>query len=104
MSETPARGSRLWWAQRRDWICVRADEVRKGDQLANHGTITISRKARQSDIWVDGKGVAHYPKTNGVPHPLSECWKWAAGKGYSGVSAVDSPMIVGRVRPPGGES
>ena len=92
--------SRLWWALRKDWICVPASQVRKGDQLANHGTITVSRKARMSDIFVDRQGVVHFPKTNGVPHPLSECWKWAAGKGYSGVTTATAPMVVGRLRRP----
>lgn len=88
-------GSRMWHARRREWLVVRADEVKKGDQLANHGTITASRPAKASDSTRPDP-----VKVNGVPVPLAQCWFWAAGPGYSGICDRDSPIVVGRLPHP----
>jgi len=73
-----------------EWVCVRMDEVRSGDHLANNATITSSRRARS--------GEAQSVKIGGSPVSTKDCWRIATGRSMSMTSHRGRAIVIGRRR------
>lgn len=74
-----------------DFFPCRMDEIRSGDLLANHGTVTrvIKGKRKHHDEWLNVER----------GQVLVKC-----GKSFSVKSTADHIQIIGRLRPPAVQS